>query len=218
MLELSAQNLINVKPYSGSLSGINGPAVVGTAGDTWNMFGNLQTNSTGYLTNAATIKDSSGATLSGVSMSLAIATTTQPLSGFSSTAFNPLPLAIMQNYIYDANGDYYTVVFSGLPANKPYLICGMGTGNAQGQGTTWWADTANGHASATCTANFTSGTPLGTRDATQATNQGVCWVQIPATTTAAGALTFRVCKLGATESGGVVSGGSGRAYLNAFQL
>src|ERR1035437_4848176 len=50
--------------------------------------------------------------------------------------------------------------------------------------------------------------PLGTRDATQATNQGVCWVEIPATTTAAGALTFRVCKLGATESGGVVTGGS----------
>jgi len=214
MLNVSAQNLINVKPYNGALSGISGAAVVGTAGDAWNLFGNLQTNSTGFLTNAATIKDSSGATLSGVSMTLAIATTTQPLSGFSSTAFNPLPLAIMQNYIYDGNGDYYTVVFSGLPANKPYLICGMGTGNAQGQGTTWWADTANGHASATCTANFTSGT----RDATAATNESVCFVKVPATTTAAGVLTFRVCKLGATESGGVVTGGSGRAYLNAFQL
>ena len=218
MLNGSAQNLINIKPYNSSLSGISGAAVVGTAGDAWNLFGNLQTNSTGFLTNAATIKDSSGATLSGVSMTLAIATTTQPLSGFSSTAFNPLPLAIMQNYIYDGNGDYYTVVFSGLPANKPYLICGMGTGNAQGQGTTWWADTANGHASATCTANFTSGTPLGARDATAATNESVCFVKIPATTTAAGVLTFRVCKLGATESGGVVTGGSGRAYFNAFQL
>ena len=218
MLELSAQNLINVKPYSGSLSGINGPAVVGTAGDTWNMFGNLQTNSTGYLTNATTIQGSSGATLSGVSMTLAINTTSQPLSGFSSTAYNPNPLAIMQNYIYDGNGDIFTIVFSGLPVNQPYMIYGMGTGNAQGQGTTWWADAANGHASNSCTANFTSGTPIGTRDATQATNQGVCWVAIPATTTASGVLTFRVCKLGATESGGVVSGGSGRAYLNAFQL
>jgi len=218
ILELSAQNLINVKPYSGSLSGISGPAVVGSAGDTWNLFGNLQTNSTGYLTNAATIKDSSGATVSGVSMTLAINTASQPLSGYSSANYNPNPAAIMQNYIYDGNGDYFTVVFNGLPTSKPYLIYGMGTGNAQTQGTTWWADTANGHANATCTANFTSGTPLGTRDATQATNQDVCWVQIPATTTAAGALTFRVCKLGATESGGVVSGGSGRAYLNAFQL
>jgi len=215
---VQAQNLINVKPYSGALSAISGPAVVGTAGDTWNLFGNLQTNSTGFLTNAATIKDSSGAALSGVSMTLAIATTTQPLSGFSSTAYNPNPLAILQNYIYDGNGDYFSVVCSGLPANKPYLICGMGTGNAQGQGTTWWADAANGHATATCTANFTSGTPLGTRDATAATNEGVCWIKIPATTTATGVLTFRVCKLGATESGGVVSGGSGRAYLNAFQL
>ena len=142
MLNGSAQNLINIKPYNSSLSGISGAAVVGTAGDAWNLFGNLQTNSTGFLTNAATIKDSSGATLSGVSMTLAINTTTQPLSGFSSTAFNPNPTAIVQNYIYDGNGDFFTVVFSGLPTNKPYMVYGMGTGNAQGQGTTWWMDSA----------------------------------------------------------------------------
>lgn len=218
MLELRAQNLINVKPYISALSGVTGAAVIGASGDIWNAFGNLQTNSTGYLTNAATIKDSSVATVSGVSMTLAINTTTQPLSGFSSTAYNANPAAIMDTYVYDGNGDYFTVVFSGLPVNSPYMVYGLGTGNAQAQGTTWWIDAANGHGTASCTANFTSGTPLGTRDATQATNQGVCWVEIPATTTAAGVLTFRICKLGATESGGVVSGGSGRAYFNGFQL
>ena len=218
MLELSAQTLINVKPYTGALSGVTGAAVIGAAGDNWNAFGNLQTNTSAYLTNAATIKDSSGATVSGVSLTLAINTSSQPLAGFSSTAYNANPPAIMQNYIYDGNGDYFTAVFNGLPSSKAYLIYGIGTGNAQGQGTTWWADTANGHASASCTANFTGGTPLGTRDATAATNEGVCWIKLSATTTPAGALTFRVCKLGATESGGVVAGGSGRAYLNAFQL
>ena len=34
----------------------------------------------------------------------------------------------------------------------------MGNGNASGQGTTWWVDVANGHASASATANFASGT------------------------------------------------------------
>ncbi len=91
------------------------------------------------------------------------------------------------------------------------MLYGMGNGNASGQGTTWWVDVANGHATATATANFSNGS----RDATLASNQGVCWVKIPATTTATGALTFRVVQLNANESG---TGGSGRAYLNAFQL
>jgi polygalacturonase/pectin methylesterase-like acyl-CoA thioesterase len=212
---LRAQNLINVKPYIGSLSGVTGPAVIGTPGDAWNAFGNLP-NTGGTLTNAATIIDSSGATVSGVTMTLSI--NGASLSGFNSSAFGANPTTIMSSYIYDGNGDYFTVVFSGLPANKAYMLYGMSTGNADQQGSTWWVDTANGHGTATATANFTSGSPLGTRDATQATNQGICWVKIPATTTATGVLTFRLCKLGATESGGVVSGGSGRAYFNAFQL
>jgi polygalacturonase/pectin methylesterase-like acyl-CoA thioesterase len=210
-----AQKLINVKPATGALTAPTGPAAIGASGDLWNAFGNLPSTG-GTLTNASTIIDSSGATVSGATMTLSINGTS--LSGYSSTAYGANPSAIMSTYLYDGNGDYFTVVFSGLPANKAYLIYGLGTGNAQGQGTTWWADTANGHGTATATANFTSGSPLGTRDATQATNQGVCWVGIPATTTVAGALTFRACKLGATESGGVVSGGSGRAYFNGFQL
>jgi pectin methylesterase-like acyl-CoA thioesterase len=213
--ELHAQKLINVKPATGALTAPAGSAVVGASGDIWNAFGNLPSTG-GTLTNATTIIDSSGATVSGVTMTLSINGTS--LSGYSSTAYSANPTVIMSTYIYDGNGDYFTILFSGLPTNKAYMTYGMGTGNAQGQGTTWWADTANGHGTATATANFTSGSPLGTRDATQATNQGVCWVGIPATTTAAGALTFRVCKLGATESGGVVSGGSGRAYFNGFQL
>ena len=207
-----AQNLINVKPYTGTLSGISGAAVVGASGDTWNTFPSLSTSG-GTLVNGAAIKDSSGATLGGVTMTLSI--NGSNLSGFSSANFGPNPTAIMSTYIYDGNGDYFTVVFSGLPASKAYMLYGMSTGNAQGQGSTWWADVANGHGTATATANFTSGSPLGTRDATQATNQGVCWVEIPATTTAAGVLTFRLVKLSAAEDG---TGGSGRAYFNGFQL
>jgi hypothetical protein len=128
------------------------------------------------------------------------------------TSFSPNPSLVMGNYIYEAAGvNYWTFSFTGLATNKAYMLYGMGNGNATGQGTTWWVDVANGHATASATANFASGT----RDATQATNQGICWVKISATTTAAGALTFRVVRLNAAEDG---TGGSGRAYLNAFQL
>ncbi len=212
LLTSSAQNLINVKPATGALTSPTGPAVVGTTGDVWNAFGNLPSTG-GTLTNATTIKDSSGATLSGVTMTMSI--NGASLSGFSSSAFGANPTAIMSSYIYDGPGDYFTIVFSGLPASKAYMLYGLSTGNADQQGSTWWVDVANGHGTATATANFTSGSPLGTRDATQATNQGVCWVKIPATTTAAGVLTFRLVKLNAAENG---TGGSGRAYFNGFQL
>ena len=210
--EVHAQNLINVKPATGALTAPVGPAAVGGSGDMWNAFGNLP-GTGGTLTNATRIMDATGATVSGVIMTLSINSVS--LSGYSSTAYGANPIAIMSSYVYDGNGDYFTVVFSGLPANKAYMLYGLSTGNAQGQGSTWWVDAANGHGTATATANFTSGSPLGTRDATQATNQGVCWVKIPATTTAAGALTFRLVKLNAAEDG---TGGSGRAYFNGFQL
>ena len=77
--------------------------------------------------------------------------------------------------------NYWTCSFTGLATNKSYLLYGMGNGNATGQGTTWWMDVTNGHATASATADFASGT----RDATQATNQGICWMKIPAATTAA---------------------------------
>src|SRR5262249_47300251 len=128
------------------------------------------------------------------------------------TAFNPTPSLLMGNYVYQSTGtNYFTFVFSGLPANKPYMIYGMGNGNQSGQGTTWWVDAANGHATASATANFSSGD----RNATLPSNEGICWIKIPATTTASGTLTFRVVELNANESG---TGGSGRAYLDAFQL
>src|SRR5262249_35593947 len=100
---------------------------------------------------------------------------------------------------------------NGLPASKSYMIYGMGNGNQTGQGSTWWVDAANGHATNSANANFS----LGDRNATLASNQGICWLKLLATTTAAGTLTFRVVRLNAAEDG---TGGSGRAYLNAFQL
>jgi pectin methylesterase-like acyl-CoA thioesterase len=214
LLAANAENLINVKVAGGAPGAPNGTAVIGTAGDTWNYFPNLNglANGGGVVTNATTIKDSSGATLSGVAMTMSLSGG-NGLNSFSDTSsFSPAPSLILGNYVYQSTGaNYWTFNFTGLTPNKTYMLYGMGNGNASGQGTTWWVDVANGHATASASANFSNGT----RDATQATNQGICWVQLPATTTAAGALTFRVVLLGGTESG---TGGSGRAYLNGFQL
>ena len=209
-----AQNLINVKPAGGTPGLPTGAAAIGTAGDVWNYFPSLNARASGggVVTNATIIRDSSGATLSGVTMTASISGG-DGVDSFSNTGANsPTPSLIMGNYTYENSGvNYWTFTFTGLPANKAYLLYGMGNGDASGQGTTWWVDTANGHNTASASANFASGS----RDATLASNQGICWVKLPATTTAAGALTFRVVRLNAAENG---TGGSGRAYLNAFQL
>ena len=214
LLTASAENLINVKVAGGAPGAPNGAAIIGMVGEVWNYFPNLNglANGGGVVTNAATIKDSSGATLSGVAMTMSLSGGNGLNSFTDTSSFSPAPSLIMGNYIYQSTGaNYWTFNFTGLTPNKTYMLYGMGNGNASGQGTTWWVDVANGHATASATANFSNGT----RDATQATNQGICWVQLPATTTTAGALTFRVVLLGGSESG---TGGSGRAYLNAFQL
>lgn len=209
-----AQNLINVKLAGGTPGMPSGPAVLGTAGDVWNYFPNLgsRANGGGVVTNTTVIKDSTGATLSSVTMTIALSGG-DGLDSYTDTgSFNPLPSILMGNYVYEnAGANYWTISFTNLPANKPYLLYGMGNGNASGQGTTWWMDTINGHATASATANFSSGD----RNATLASNEGICWVKVPATTTATGVLIFRVVRLNAAENG---TGGSGRAYLNAFQL
>ena len=213
-LSARAQNLINVKLAGGAPGTPSGAAVIGTAGDVWNYSPSLggRASGGGVVTNAATIRDSSGATLSGVTMTVSLSGG-DGLDSFTDTSgFSPIPLLLMGNYAYENAGqNYWTISLTGLPANKPYLLYGMGNGNQSGQGTTWWVDVANGHATASATANYS----LGDRNATLASNQGICWVKLPATTTASGALTFRVVRLNAAENG---TGGSGRAYLNAFQL
>ena len=213
-LNVHGQMVINVKVAGSTPGAPTSAAVIGTAGEVWNYFPSLSGRGVagGVLTNATTIKDSSGTTLAGVTMTMSISGGVG-VSAFTDTAsFSANPALIMGNYIYESAGIYYwTFSFTGLATNKAYMLYGMGNGNASGQGTTWWVDAANGHATASATANFSSGN----RDATQATNQGICWVKIPATTTASGALTFRVVRLNAAENG---TGGSGRAYLNAFQL
>ena len=211
---VSAQNLINVRVSGGTPGTPTGAAVIGSASDVWNYYPSLggRASGGGVVTNATTIKDTSGATLSGVAMTMSLSGG-DGLDNFTDAAnFNPVPTLLMSNYSYEnAGNNYFTFVFAGLPTNKTYLIYGMGNGNASGQGSTWWVDVVNGHATASATANFS----LGDRNATNANNQGICWIKIPATTTAAGALTFRVVRLNAAEDG---TGGSGRAYLNAFQL
>lgn len=208
-----AQNLINVKLAGSTPGAPTGAAVVGRAADAWNYFPSLNGRASdgGVVTNATTIKDSTGTTLNGVTMTMSLSAGV--VSSFSDTlTFSPNPPLIMGNYVYEASGaNYWTFIFTGLTPGKLYMLYGMGNGNATGQGTTWWVDVSNGHATASATANFSNGS----RDATLASNQGICWVQLPATITSAGALTFRVVLLGGTESG---TGGSGRAYLNAFQL
>ncbi|HEX5218330.1 MAG TPA: pectinesterase family protein [Verrucomicrobiae bacterium] len=209
-----AQNLINVKLAGGTPGTPSGAAVVGTAGDVWNYFPSLggRANGGGVVTNATTIRDSSGAALTGVAMTVSLSGGDGLDSFTDNGGFSPVPSLLMGNYTYENNGvNYWTISFTSLPPNKAYMIYGMGNGNQSGQGTTWWVDAANGHATASATANFA----IGGRNATLASNEGVCWVKLPATTTASGALTFRVVRLNAAENG---TGGSGRAYLNAFQL
>lgn len=214
MFSAYPQNLINVRVAGGSPGAPAGAAVIGSSSDSWNYFPNLggRASGGGVVTNATTIKDSTGATLSGVSMSMSL-NGGDGLDNYTDSAnFSPIPSLIMANYIYENNGvNFFTFVFSGLPTNRWYMVYGMGNGNASGQGSTWWADATNGHATASATANFSSGS----RNVTLAANEGISWVKIPAKTTSAGALTFRVVRLSAAENG---SGGSGRSYLNAFQL
>jgi len=208
------QNLINVR-LAGDDPGVpNGAAVVGLSGDTWNYFPNLngRANGGGVVTNAAVILDANGATLPGVTLTLSLSGGNGLDRYTDNTSFNPNPVTVMGQYIYESDGqNYWTVNFTGLPANQAYNLYGMGNGNADGQGTTWWVDVANGHATASATAGFASGD----RDATNPGNEGICWIKVSATTTGSGQLTFRVVRLGAAENG---TGGSGRAYLNAFQL
>ena len=209
-----AQSLINVRVAGGAPGTPTGAAVIGTAGNTWNYFPSLagRASGGGVVTNATVIKDSANATLASVTMTMSLSGGDDLDNFTDGSSFNPTPSLLMANYIYEnAGANYFTFTFSNLPASKTYLIYGMGNGNATGQGTTWWADVANGHATNSASANFS----LGDRNATLASNEGICWMKIPATTTASGALTFRVVRLGAAEDG---TGGSGRAYLNAFQL
>ena len=209
-----AQNLINVKVAGGAPGAPSGAAVIGSAGDGWNYFPNLsgRAGGGGVVTNATVIKDATGATLAGVTMTMSVSGGDGLDSFTDNAAFNPVPSVLMGNYAYENNGvNFLTFTFAGLAANRSYFIYGMGNGNQSGQGTTWWVDAANGHATASASANYASGD----RNATLAGNQGICWVKLAATTTASGALTFRVVRLNAAEDG---TGGSGRAYLNAFQL
>jgi pectin methylesterase-like acyl-CoA thioesterase len=210
----TAQSLINVK-LAGDNPGVpTGAAVVGAAGDSWNYFPNLtgRASGGGVVTNATIIKDSAGATLAGVTMTMSLSAGDGLDPWTDNTSFSPVPQLIMGTYVFEITGTYYfTFNFTGLQPNRTYLLYGMGNGNVSGQGTTWWVDTANGHATASASANFLNGS----RNATLASNEGICWVKVPATTTASGTLTFRVVRLGAAENG---TGGSGRAYLNAFQL
>lgn len=211
---VNAQTLINVRTAGGNPGQPTGAATIGNAGDAWNYFANLGARASGggVVTNATTIKDATGATLAGVSMNMTLSGG-DGLDNFTDTSgFSPIPVLIMGNYIYEnAGNNYFTFTFSGLPANKQYFLYGIGNGNQSGQGSTWWVDTANGHATASASANYASGS----RDCTLVSNQNICWVKLPATTTAGGALTFRVVRLNAAEDG---SGGSGRSYLNGFQL
>lgn len=209
-----AQNLINVRPAGGTPGTPSGAAVIGSAGDVWNYFPNLggRASGGGVVTNATTIKDSTGATLPGVTMTMSLSGGDGLDNYTDNNAFSPTPVLLMGNYIYENAGvNYFTFVFTGLPTNRTYFLHGLGNGNQSGQGSTWWIDATNGHATASATANFATGD----RNAMLASNQNICWVKLPATTTAQGALTFRVVELNANEGG---TGGSGRAYLNAFQL
>ncbi len=213
-LTVPGQNLINVRLAGGNPGTPSGAAAIGSAGDAWNYFPNLSGRASGggVVTNATTIKDSTGTTLPGVTMTMSLSGGDGLDRYTDSTSFNPTPSVIMSEYIYENNGvNYFTFTFGGLLANRIYMLHGMGNGNQSGQGSTWWVDAANGHATASATANFASGD----RNATLASNEGVCWVKLPATNTASGTLTFRVVRLNAAENG---TGGSGRAYLNGFQL
>ena len=216
LAEATSQNAINVRLAGGDPGIPSGAAVIGGTGNTWNYFPNLggRAGGGGVVTNAATIKDSSGTTVAGVTMTMVLSGGDGLDSYTDGNSFNPTPVMLMGHYVYENNGvNYFTFSFAGLPANKPYLLYGMGNGNQNGQGSTWWADAANtnGPSNVSASANFA----LGDRNATLASNEGVCWVKLPVKTTAAGALVFRVVRLGAAENG---TGGSGRAYLNAFQL
>ncbi len=210
-----AQTLINVRIAGGNPGPPTGIAAFGnSSSDVWNYFPNLggRASGGGVVTNATTIRNSSGSTLAGVTMNMTLSGGDGLDNYTDNNSFSPTPVLLMGNYIYENNGIYYfTFSFTGLPANKTYFLYGLGNGNASGQGSTWWVDVANGHGTASATANY----GLGDRNVTLASNQDISWVKIPATTTAAGALTFRVVRLNAAENG---TGGSGRAYLNGFQL
>ncbi len=211
----NAQSLINVRVAGANPGTPTGIAAFGnSSSDVWNYFPNLSGRASGggVVTNATTIKDSSGATLPGVTLNMMLSGGDGLDNYTDNNSFSPTPVLLMGNYLYENNGVYYfTFSFTGLPANKTYFLYGLGNGNASGQGSTWWVDVANGHGTASATANY----GLGDRNVTLASNQNISWVKLPATTTAAGALTFRVVRLNAAENG---TGGSGRAYLNGFQL
>ncbi|MFO1488382.1 MAG: pectinesterase family protein [Verrucomicrobiota bacterium] len=211
----AAQTLINVRVAGGSPGIPTGTAAFGYAGtDVWNYFPNLggRASGGGVVTNATTFRDSGSNLLAGVSMQMSLSGGDGFDSFTDNNAFSPTPVLLMGHYVYENAGvNYFTFVFSGLATNRTYFLYGLGNGNQSGQGSTWWIDTANGHATASATANYA----LGDRNVTLASNQNISWVKVPATTTAAGALTFRVVQLNGNESG---TGGSGRAYLNGFQL
>ena len=102
-----------------------------------------------------------GATLAGVTMTMSLSGG-DGLDSFTDTgSFSPTPSLLMGNYIYESGGvNYFTFTFAGLSTNKTYMLYGMGNGNASGQGTTWWVDVTNGHATASATANYASGTTV----------------------------------------------------------
>ncbi len=89
-----AQNLINVKVAGGTPGAPSGAAVVGTVGDAWNYFPSMSGRASGggVVTNASVIKDSSGATLGGVTMTMSLSAG-DGLDSFSDTSsFQPDPV------------------------------------------------------------------------------------------------------------------------------
>ncbi len=177
MFQTNAQTLINVLVDGGNPVPPSGATVIGSVGDVWNYFpkSSCRAHGGGVVTNATTVKDFTGATPSGVNMATALSADAGLSTFADTTSFSPTPLLIVGNYVHESAGvNYWTFSFNGLPASRPYMIYGMGKVNALGQGTAWRADVANGRA----TANDTNGS----RDATLASNQRICWVKMSATT------------------------------------
>lgn len=215
-LTVPAQSLLNVRVAGGNPGAPVGPGVVGGAGDVWNYFPNLggRAPGGGIVTNATALVDAAGISWPGVALTLTLSGGDGLDSFTDNVSFSPNPVALMGQYVYETAGtNFFTFTLTGLPGGHRYWLYGMGNGNASGQGTTWWVDAANtnGPASAHATANFSAGS----RDATLPGNEGICWIKLPVKTTPAGTLTFRVVRLNAAADG---TGGTGRTYLNAFQL
>lgn len=194
-----------------SAPAVTGAAAIGSVSSIWNNLVGATASTTSQsqaLVNGASLVSDSGAA-TGVTFTLVDTSPSYAISavmhtGNDSTSYPPVT-GIMTYYTYHWWSASLTLTFNGLKPGASYDLYGYGAGNSAGEGSMWTMSGANGGASASAMADFSSGY---TRDVTNPNNLGHSYAKVTGVADSTGALTV------------VVNHATGQndPYFSGFQL